>query len=615
MSLPPWDKLDERVKRDSCIDGTDEFKALETWVNKSSEEEIASQVQFASISLGFLVSFGSKKSLYRKKVVQVVGKLADVPKWVAVYRSQSELHDLVDSLQHEDLRHAFGNMLGGSEVSPKAVSAVPAGAIVGESWPEWEPLPQIIQRGSYEDAGDEFNAIKLKVSHSTNDEIGHQIAHAEEAWTFLFGVAAKKKAFRNIVKSIIERFKEAPGWMEVFNGNVELQQLASNLHDDLKNTLSISVERDEVKPEVQTIGEKMDEILAGKEGLPTSSEVQGSDPQVPEMSQKPIELTAGEKDMLPTSLGQQPSHSREPPAVTENMGQPALEKPVIAPVEPQVNTEAETVSKMDVIAPSESQADELPPLPPPTQESLEDFIKRCQTFVDQADALHASRPLAAYYCRYYAAHLLGEKYKTEKAGDLVKLLGSTLDRCSSEEKVLDGTFAWRMTELESFASQIYDEASRLEGPKAASYYFLAKLLFEALEHAADGKVSAEVIEKKTLALFQGSSHLGGAVRIDAGSSVAVPPLPVVAQVPAPSPPPAPTPPPAVTPAPAPTPIATSSAYPPAQVVPPSPLPTLDTATKKRLAKEKSDAAAKRLGEGNAREGKALIIEALRILQS
>lgn len=342
-------------------------------------------------------------------------------------------------------------------------------------------------------ANDEFTAFQKAVLKTPAADLDRECAHAEVAWEFLLGFAAKKNMYRGHIAKAIDALMAAPGWKAAFARRPDLVEKAGLLHQDVRTALQLS-EGGAPQPDAapapatpQAKGSTEASERSQTASAPTEEVEAITWPNFDDMfaivQLSSYDLGAGEfalllrkaKQASPTDFDAQAEHAavaweflfgfaQEKPLFVSQVRETIqkllavdswrkaleasprlLEKISALPAELRTALKgvdmsqlAESTEQAAAKVSDESAQFSPPPRgdePPAAVPSL--VVGRVLPYVQRASQLEASEPVVAYYCRVHAAEVL---LKARRAGDrceeLRALLLQTLEDAELSKKTV-----------------------------------------------------------------------------------------------------------------------------------------------------------------------------------
>jgi len=105
---PELEVLADIVSQDRYMGANDEFNALKTKLLHATPAEIAAHADQAPTTWEFIINFAVVKPIFRSYIVQLIQKLADVPAWMAAFKTSAPMLREKTQELHEDVRAALG---------------------------------------------------------------------------------------------------------------------------------------------------------------------------------------------------------------------------------------------------------------------------------------------------------------------------------------------------------------------------------------------------------------------------------------------------------------------------------------------------------------------------
>ncbi|CAE7042259.1 LIP5 [Symbiodinium sp. KB8] len=642
-----WGRLEKTVQDGRYMSANEEFTALKGLVQKADASELSAQLARAPLAWEFLLAFGAKKPFYRSHLCQVVEALLAQPRWREVYASSQELQEKVaDPALHADIKKALAAVPAApaavAVATKKAEKPRAGGPSKDVEWPSWEVLQEVVQKETFMAANEEFRVLRLAVLAADPVQLASQVAHAPMVWEFIAGFAAKKSHFRSQVVEVTNALRKERGWDEALEA----------AQPSLRSRIN---ELPEAASAVRGQLSRADQSPAASGGDSSLGDVGEEEHQTPYTSPDFQSLEERLRSMMSCVANLAPDQS---PGVDEGEDRlrgkegPRNAAPAAGPSEglreemvSQLLEEAKTSGSEDAGRLPEA-PDPQPPQEPPKKEPQAEVAPEALCLLDRAAALEAdgSQPVAAHYLRIHALEmLLTAKQRGQTNAESDKLLFATFEKAEEAKARLD--LSRGAEQLRHFAVQNYEQAVSADGgpadAKQAWDLLTAGLCLDAL--AQFGAVEPALKERAQYAKSR-AEHLRSCLRLQQAPEAPQPPqqplAPVAPAAPAAQAPVVPPPPPRAPAAPAapdppaapaaPAPAAAPKAQPkpsapppsrPTAVVPqaqPAPVPaagsTLSASKRQAEARKKADQAIAAVAAGSDDSARALIREAIGLLQ-
>ncbi|CAK9009232.1 unnamed protein product [Durusdinium trenchii] len=632
-----WPRVEAVVKHESYMSANDEFTKLKTAILKSGD--LGAQAKYATVTWEFLLGFADKKTFYRSHVCQVVQVLLTEPSFRNAYASSPTFRAKAQQL-HPDVRKALEAV---DEELPKEVpkeAKVEKVKVSGKEveWPDWGALEAAVRMEHYMGANEEFRLLRLAVLAADPLQLASQVGQAAMVWEFLVGFGEKKAHFRSQLGEVIGILRQESGWEESLDQmrpklQARLQLLPEVLQkalgpdhseaEEASNSASFSQENLEVLTEEAYCSpsfESLEDRLKSMMGCV-------ADLAGPSVSPEESEAEKAAKRLAEVEL-QQKQESRKILAEAKRLAEAQVQQKQEAEkaAEAKRQAELELQRQQDIEKLLSETRSPVPAEPAPVANAppYTTPLEKAQALLQKGESLEAQSPVPAYYLQVAALELL---MKARQAGqsspEADQLMLATLQTAENKKSQLNLTNGPQKTQdliLSDYERAVASDS--LRDLRDVSVYLESLSQF----YSAIPEVPQELRERTSYALRR-ADYLRACSQQGVHPEAPTPPrlqqpalpppqsAPAPVAAPAPAPPAPAAPPPAAAAAPPPAaPAAKPPAAPAARAVVSPEVLAMPRGKRQSEARKKIDEATRSLKTGNEEQGKALIQEALGLLE-